>query len=184
MNVSNKFGRRISMFQYPTALRSAVCVLRVGDYQSAPNCFFLFFAVQPNSLVLFIVSTSMQFPFHSLTALLAASALSACSLAAPRTQAIQVRADSPSATIYVNGKESGKGSCLVVLPSNKTAVFKAIEGEKQSTDILLKPELSICGITDLASWWLLFPLVGLTSPGAWHLPQDTVPLHIPQNQHE
>lgn len=126
----------------------------------------------------------MRFSFHTFTALLAASALSACSLVAPRTQAIQVRVDSPAATIYVNGKASGKGSCLVFLPRDKAAVFKAIEGEKQSTDIILKPELSVCGITDLASWWLLFPLIGLLYPGAWQLPQDTVPLHIPQNQHQ
>lgn len=99
----------------------------------------------------------MQFPSRFLSVLLAASALSSCSFAAPCTQAVQVQADSPSATIYVNGKESGKGSCVVVLPCDKTATFKAIEGEKKSADILLKPELSVCGITDLASWWLLFP---------------------------
>lgn len=123
----------------------------------------------------------MRFSFQLISTCSVVLALSACSLAAPRTQAVQVRADSPAATIYVNGKEQGKGACVVVLPSDKPATFRASEGDKQSSNILLEPELSICGITDLASWWLLFPLIGLTSPGAWHLPQDTVPLHIPQH---
>lgn len=123
----------------------------------------------------------MRFPFQLISACPVVLALSACSPAAPGTQAVQVRADSPAATIYVNGKEQGKGDCVVVLPSDKPATFRASEGDEQSSDILPEPELSICGITDLASWWLLCTRFGLTSPGAWHLPQDTVPLHIPQH---
>ncbi len=102
-----------------------------------------------------------------------------CSFFAPKTAQIKVIAANPQATLYVNGKEIGQGSAIATLPTNKQATFAGVLG-KSRTDIVLDYELSNCGIADLsAGCFLLLPLLGFCSPGAWQLTQDTVPLHIP-----
>lgn len=105
---------------------------------------------------------------------------SACSFLAPKTQKISLYADQPDALIYVNGKEVGKGCCVVDMPRNKDATVSGILGNKR-TDVVLSRELSMTGIADCCGCFLLFPLSGLLSPGAWQLSQDYVPLHIPNN---
>lgn len=117
---------------------------------------------------------------HYLVGCLCITSLSACSFAAPKTQPVRVWADSPTADIYVNDRKCGTGRCVAILPRNKIAIFRAQEHNATSGDIILEPELSLCGYTDLCSGFLLFPLTGLLAPGAWQLPQQTVPLHISQ----
>lgn len=97
----------------------------------------------------------------------------------PKTQTVRVWADSPTADLIVNGEPVGRGKAVVSLPTDKTATFTGREGNAR-TDVVLHPRLSPYGITDLASCWLLFPLCGLSAAGAWELPQDVVPLHIPR----
>ncbi len=102
-----------------------------------------------------------------------------CSFFAPKTAQVKVIADNPQASLYVNGKEIGQGSAVVTLPTDRQATFAGVLGKKR-TDVILDYELSPCGIVDLsAGCFLLFPLLGFRSPGAWQLTQDTVPLHIP-----
>ena len=104
----------------------------------------------------------------------------ACSFFAPKTQKISLYADQSDALIYVNGREVGKGGCIVDLPRNKEATISGALGNKRA-DVVLSRELSMTGIADCCGWFLLFPLSGLFSPGAWQLSQDYVPLHIPTN---
>lgn len=115
--------------------------------------------------------------FHVVAALLL---LSSCSQMGPKTQAVRVWADSPTAEIFVNGESVGTGKAIVTLPTDKQATFSGREGDAR-TDVVLRPRLSHYGITDMCCGWLLFPLCGLRSAGAWELPQDVVPLHIPRN---
>lgn len=98
----------------------------------------------------------------------------------PKTQTVRVWADSPTADILVNGEHVGCGKAVVSLPTDKTATFTGVEGCAR-TDVVLHPRFSYDGVADLSFCWLLFPLYGLTSAGAWELPQDVVPLHIPRN---
>lgn len=105
---------------------------------------------------------------------------SACSFFAPKTQKISLYADQPDALIYVNGREVGKGGCIVDMPRNKDATVSGILGNRRA-DVVLSRELSMTGIADCCGCFLLFPLSGLLSPGAWQLSQDYVPLHIPTN---
>lgn len=97
---------------------------------------------------------------------------------APRTAHVKVIADDPQAILYANGVEIGRGSTVVTLPSNRSATFTGMKGNRR-TDVVLDRELSPYGMVDLSACFLLFPLIGLCSPGAWQLTQDTVPLHIP-----
>lgn len=114
--------------------------------------------------------------FHAVAALVL---LSSCSHWGPKTQTVRVWADSPTADIIVNGEPVGRGKAVVTLPTDKTATFTGREGGVR-TDVVLRPRLSYYGITDSAFCWLLFPLCGLSEAGAWELPQDVVPLHIPR----
>lgn len=119
--------------------------------------------------------------YHILSAVLATTlSLESCSAFGPRAQTVRVWADSPGAQISVNGQPVGHGSTVVTLPADKRALFEAVEGTRR-THVVLEPELSPYGIADLSGWMFIFPLIGIRYPGAWQLPQDTVPLHIPQN---
>ncbi len=105
--------------------------------------------------------------------------LTSCSFVAPRTAHVRVVADDPQAMLYANGVEIGRGSAVATLPTNRPATFTGMVGDRR-TDIVLDCELSPHGIADLAGGcFILVPFVGLCSPGAWRLTQDTVPLHIP-----
>lgn len=117
--------------------------------------------------------------FHAVAALLL---LSSCSYMGPQTQTVRVWADSPTADILVNGEPVGTGKAVVTLPTHRKATFTGREGTAR-TDVVLHPQLSYYGVADLCGGWLLFPLCGLSSAGAWELPQDVVPLHIPRYKH-
>lgn len=114
-----------------------------------------------------------------LSLVLTAMATVSCSFLGPKTQTVQIWADEPDAMIWVNHQQVGRGKAVVNLPSNKPAIFKGAVGNRE-TIVTLDTELSRYGIMDLCGWWLIVPLSGFLSPGAWQLEQDVVPLHIPQ----
>ena len=98
---------------------------------------------------------------------------SGCSVLAPHTQSIYVNGTPADATVIVNGNSIKVPAMLEVRRDKTLTIIAHKDGfkpYKSSTGY----SLSTIGIVDtIGCWLLLLPGIGLFSPGAWELQENS-----------
>lgn len=112
---------------------------------------------------------------RALTTIAIVSLLSGCSLLAGHSQDLTVRTEPATATIYIDGKEVGKGHVTERVKRNRAVNILVTNPGYSSKTEEVRTRLSSTGIADLVGGALiLIPAIGLVSPGAWELQRNTV----------
>lgn len=111
----------------------------------------------------------------TLTAILSLGALSGCSFLMPWNQEITVNAEPENARIFVNGTPRGEGHVTETVRRNKAVSILVTHPDYADQTRRVASTLSGTGTADIIGGALiLLPALGLLSPGAWDLQQDTV----------
>ncbi len=109
----------------------------------------------------------------TLTALALVAALAGCSIFAPRTQTITINGEPADAKIIVNGNVVSTPASIEVRRNKNISIMVTKKGYhpySANTGFFL----SQWGILDVIGGVLfLFPIIGLASPGAYALDQDS-----------
>ena len=93
-----------------------------------------------------------------------------CSLFVPKQQSVSIRANDPSAKIFVDNTEVGTGSTSVMLDRTKSHTVVAKSASGRSGAVAIQRKISGYGIADIVGGvFLLVPLLGLLGPGFWEL---------------
>jgi hypothetical protein len=101
--------------------------------------------------------------------------LSGCSFLMPWNQDLTVNAKPDEAQIFINGEAEGKGKITTSVPRNEPSEILVTHPDYANTNRRVGTTLSATGTADLVGGYiLLLPAIGLLSPGAWHLEQDTM----------
>ena len=119
---------------------------------------------------------------HLLLGLLVALMLfgpAGCSLFAPSTQPVTLKASDPSAKLYVDGTEVGTGSATVQLKRNQNHHIRAETADGRYRNLRLYREISTTGVLDIVGGIIfLVPFLGALGPGFWSLQQDYLHLDL------
>ena len=100
-----------------------------------------------------------------------------CSLFAPHTVNIIV-ASHPEADLYVDGLKIGRGTATHFVKRNSSHIIMA-KLDDQTAMVTIGTTLSTTGVLDIIGGiFLLFPLIGLLSPGAWSPDQEAITLPL------
>ena len=97
-----------------------------------------------------------------------------CSAFQPKMVPVTITPSDPNAMITVDGVERGTGTVVVELARNKNHAILARSGSRVGTYNLGR-EISGTGVLDIVGTFLiLFPGIGLFTPGFWDLETDNV----------
>ena len=106
-------------------------------------------------------------------------AQSACSLGSSSTQSVSIIPSHPRAEVFVDGNYTGVGPQSVELAKDETHSVMAKCGDSAGVATIDR-NLSETGMLDLVGgFFLLIPLIGLVSPGAWELSPTSVSVPVP-----
>ena len=105
----------------------------------------------------------------------------ACSLAAPSHQAVNVMPSHPRAEVYVDGNLVGRGAQTVQLKKSSSHSVMAKCGESAGA-ATIDNSLSTTGVLDIVGgFFFLVPFIGLVAPGAWTLSPTTISVAVPDS---
>ena len=100
--------------------------------------------------------------------------ISGCSLFAPRTQTVTIDGVPADATVILNGKRIQCPASLEV-PRNKDLNLSVYKDGYKTFEQSYGHKIGPIGMLDLLGGYIIIlPLIGLISPGAFELQQDTI----------
>lgn len=98
-----------------------------------------------------------------------------CSLVMPHTQMLQVIPSEPDADVSVNGTVIGRGNVSTRVKRSKDVAIMVQKPGYEPVTRTVHTTLGKVGWLDLvAGYFLLIPLFGLLSPGAYRLEEEHV----------
>jgi hypothetical protein len=105
--------------------------------------------------------------------------LTGCSVFNHRTQTFTVTTRAPEADVYINGELAGKSPVSRELKRNENIKLLVKKEGYLPEEKLILHHFSTSGRVDIiSSCWLLFPALGLLSPGAWTLNETNVNVRL------
>jgi len=106
--------------------------------------------------------------------------ISGCSVFVPKTQMVDASCSESDATLQVNGGQTFEGQGQVAVRRNKGASFVCYKpGYYPAQKTVSASSLSWTGVADLVgSFVLIFPVIGIFTPGAWDLDETHVNLNM------
>ena len=103
-----------------------------------------------------------------------------CSLFRTSSQTVKVCATDSDADLFADGRPIGKGPTTVKLKRNESHHFMAKVPDGRVGIRQVEPSMSVTAIMDIVGGVvLLFPLLGLLSPGAWDLESSSILIVVP-----
>jgi len=115
------------------------------------------------------------------TAVAAVIFLAGCSLAAPRSETINIIPSTPKASVFVNGNLIGTGTQAVDLSRGQAHSVLVRCGDSAGTGSIDR-KISGTGIADIIGGLVfLIPFLGFTSDGAFDLSPNTLSVAVPDS---
>ena len=109
-------------------------------------------------------------------------AVSGCSTFAPKTQTVSAVCSEPDANLQINGQVY-QGKAQVEAKRNKTVSIMCTKTGYFPAQKTIDYSLSGTGVADIVGTVLiLFPGIGLFTPGAWKLDETDVSLAMMKNE--
>lgn len=106
-----------------------------------------------------------------------------CSIVMPHTQVLQVIPSEPDAQVSVNGSVIGRGNVSTRVKRSKDVAIMVQKPGYEPATHTVHTTLGKVGWLDLvAGYFLLIPLFGLLSPGAYHLEEEHVNVVLHKEQ--
>jgi hypothetical protein len=103
-----------------------------------------------------------------------------CSAFVTSTQPVSVTATDAHAELFADGQSIGTGSATTRLKRNESHTFMAKTTDGRAGTAQVGHSFSTTGMLDLIGGiFLLVPLIGLLTPGAWDLDSTTIMIAVP-----
>jgi len=105
--------------------------------------------------------------------------LSGCSAFAPRTQTVSASCSEADATLQINGGQTYIGQTKIEARRDKVFSYSCFKQGYYPAHKSVSYSISPTGVADfIGSMFILIPIVGIFTPGAWDLDEKEVTINM------